>query len=392
MQIRSLTIKRYRGIETFAWKPNPGVNCLVGPGDSFKSTVLAAISLLLAPYPLGACSEFDYYRRRLADGFEMEAYIGNLDLQVLGSEQRLPHFYGWQQDAPVPLAEGEAEPVLRCLVRGTPDLELVYELPMAGADQPPPFSSSLRRKLMLARLAGEERAGRDLRLGTGSLLDRHLKTSEMRSSVHETIANATTAMEVPAPAQTALDGIKTSFSVVGLPADLHLGLVPTQGNALVGMVALMSGESVTEAIPIANAGTGTKQMALLSLSAALVGSAPILVIDEPERGLEPYRQRSVAQRITGLAGTHGQAFLTTHSPAILETLPPDSVWRMRRGQQPLRFGGECSESPFGQGPRSLLRSHAYSLRGRHGNGIARRMVAALARSRPRWPRNPFGGR
>jgi hypothetical protein len=93
MQIRLLTIQRYRGIQAFTWKPNAGINCLIGPGDTYKSTVLAAISLLLAPYPLGACSEFDYYRRRISDGFEIEAYIGNLDLPALGTEQRLPHFF-----------------------------------------------------------------------------------------------------------------------------------------------------------------------------------------------------------------------------------------------------------------------------------------------------------
>ena len=61
--------------------------------------------------------------------------------------------------------------MLRCRVRGNEDLELIYELPIegGGADQSAPFSSALRRKLMLARLAGEERASRDLRLGTGSL-------------------------------------------------------------------------------------------------------------------------------------------------------------------------------------------------------------------------------
>jgi hypothetical protein len=50
---------------------------------------------------------------------------------------------------------------------------------------------------MLARLAGEDRASRDLRLGTGSLLDRHLKTAEMRNSVHAAIANATVNMAIP---------------------------------------------------------------------------------------------------------------------------------------------------------------------------------------------------
>jgi putative ATP-dependent endonuclease of the OLD family len=337
MQIRQLTIRRYRGIEDFTWKPRPGVNCLVGPGDTFKSTVLAAISLLLAPYPLGPCSEFDFHRRRLADGFEIEAYIGNLDLAALGTDQRLPHLFGWNNAHPVPFS---AESVLRCRVRGTADLELVYELPLEGIEQAPPFSSALRRKLMLARLAGEERASRDLRLGTGSLLDRHLKTADMRGSVHAAIADATVDMAIPQASQDALAAITQTFRSAGLPADLHLGLVPTQGNALVGMVALVSGPTVTEAIPLTHAGSGTRQLALISLSAALLGTAPILVIDEPERGLEPYRQRAVTQQLAELSGRDGQVFLTTHSPAILSTLPAGSVWRMRQRQEPICFDSE----------------------------------------------------
>jgi putative ATP-dependent endonuclease of OLD family len=337
MQIRQLTIRQYRGIENFTWRPRPGVNCLVGPGDTFKSTVLAAISLLLAPYPLGPCSEFDFHRRRLADGFEIEAFIGSLDFAALGTDQRLPHLFGWDNGEPVALPEGSAEPVLRCRVRGTPDLELVYELPLEGTEQAPPFSPALRRKLMLARLAGEERASRDLRLGTGSLLDRHLKTSDMRGSVHAAIADATGGMAIPQASQDALAAIMHTFRSAGLPADLHLGLVPTQGNALVGMVALVSGPTVTEAIPLTHAGSGTRQLALISLSAALLGTAPILVIDEPERGLEPYRQRAVTQQLAELAGRNGQVFLTTHSPTILSTLPRGSVWRMRQRQEPLCF-------------------------------------------------------
>jgi putative ATP-dependent endonuclease of the OLD family len=337
MQIRQLTIRRYRGIEDFTWKPRPGVNCLIGPGDTFKSTVLATISLLLAPYPLGPCSEFDFHRRRLADGFEIEAYIGSLDLAALGTDQRLPHLFGWENNRPVPLPEGGAEPVLRCRVRGTPDLELVYELPLEGTEQAPPFSSALRRKLMLARLAGEERASRDLRLGTGSLLDRHLKTADMRGAVHAAIAEATADMTIPQASQDALAAITRTFGSAGLPTDLHLGLVPTQGNALVGMVALVSGPTATEAIPLTHAGSGTRQLALISLSAALLGTAPILVIDEPERGLEPYRQRAVTQQLAELAGRDGQVFLTTHSPTILSTLPPGSVWRMRHRQEPTCF-------------------------------------------------------
>jgi len=288
---------------------------------------------------LGPCSEFDFHRRRLADGFEIEAYIGSLDLAALGTDQRLPHLFGWENGHPVPLPEDGAEAVLRCRVRGTPDLELVYELPIEGTEQAPPFSSALRRKFMLSRLAGEDRASRDLRLGIGSLLDRHLKTSDMRGSVHAAIADATSGMDIPQTSRDALAAITRTFGSAGLPTDLHLGLVPTQGNALVGMVALVSGRTVTEAIPLTHAGSGTKQLALISLSAALLGAAPILVIDEPERGLEPYRQRAVTQQLTELAGHDGQVFLTTHSPTVLSTLPTGSVWRMRQRQEPACFDG-----------------------------------------------------
>jgi hypothetical protein len=55
--IRRLRIRGFRGIADLAWFPEPGINCLVGPGDSGKSTVLAAIALLLSPAPGYSLSE-----------------------------------------------------------------------------------------------------------------------------------------------------------------------------------------------------------------------------------------------------------------------------------------------------------------------------------------------
>jgi len=354
MQVRMLNIRRYRGIDNFSWMPNPGVNCLIGPADSGKSTVLSALSLLLAPYPLSACAEFDYYRRRLADGFEIEAFIGALDLAAIGAVQRVPVLNGWANGGPIPLPEGDAEPVIRCRVRGTADLELVYELPVEGMNPLPPFSPALRRTLLLGRLAGEDRAARDLRLGSGSLLDRHLRTTDMRAPVHAAMANASRELEVPEPAQTALNAIQTLFRQAGLPGDLHLTLVPALGNSLVGMIALALGNRPDEAIPITHSGSGTRQLALLSLSAALVGSAPILVIDEPERGLEPYRQRGAARKIIELIGANGQAFLTTHSPAVLTSIPAPGVWRIRAGQPPLRFDGAPLQAMLRTDPEAFF--------------------------------------
>ncbi|MGH9542808.1 MAG: AAA family ATPase [Terriglobales bacterium] len=47
--IRQITIHNFRSIRQLTWQPAPGLNCLVGHGDSGKSTVLDAIELVLSP-------------------------------------------------------------------------------------------------------------------------------------------------------------------------------------------------------------------------------------------------------------------------------------------------------------------------------------------------------
>lgn len=47
--IRKIEISNFRAIKSLVWSPSPGLNCLIGPGDSGKSTILDAIDLCLAP-------------------------------------------------------------------------------------------------------------------------------------------------------------------------------------------------------------------------------------------------------------------------------------------------------------------------------------------------------
>ncbi|MCR1572651.1 MULTISPECIES: AAA family ATPase [Stenotrophomonas] len=46
-RIRHIAIRNFRSIHSLDWSPSAGVNCLVGPGDSGKSTILDAIDLCL---------------------------------------------------------------------------------------------------------------------------------------------------------------------------------------------------------------------------------------------------------------------------------------------------------------------------------------------------------
>ncbi|WP_082902655.1 AAA family ATPase [Paraburkholderia ginsengiterrae] len=47
-KIRKIEIRNFRGICELDWFPSAGINCLIGPGDTGKSTVLDAIDLCLS--------------------------------------------------------------------------------------------------------------------------------------------------------------------------------------------------------------------------------------------------------------------------------------------------------------------------------------------------------
>jgi putative ATP-dependent endonuclease of OLD family len=97
VQIRRLKIKRFRGIKELAWCPGPGLNCLTGPADAGKSTILEAISLVLSPAPGRVASEYDYFQGAVAEGFSMEALVGKLDDELLSAWPVAP-LYTWMAD------------------------------------------------------------------------------------------------------------------------------------------------------------------------------------------------------------------------------------------------------------------------------------------------------
>lgn len=377
MVIRSLSVRRYRGLEDFSWQPRPGINCLVGPGDAGKTTVLEAIALLLYPRRPPLISEYAYYRRRLSEGFEIEAVIGGLTDAATGA-MRLAPLRGWLNGELHPLPdEGGAEAVLVARVTGSADLELAYELIPASGD-PVPFTTTMRQQLILAELGADERGSRELRLAQGSLLERHLSGIDFRRPLTFAIASASTRLELPDEAERAIERIRERFKSAGLPSALRLGLLAPQGFPLVGLLSLFSGTDPTEAVPLAASGSGTRQLALFRLALSLVEGAPILVFDEPESGLEPYRQRAVIAELRRLIMPGGQAFLTTHSPAILDSLDPGELWLLRAGESPISLGADPIADVVRRAPDALLSRILVLCEGRTEVGFLRPLLDRLA--------------
>lgn len=193
------------------------------------------------------CIEYDFYRRRTIDGFEIEAVIGGAEIERFFAESKaLPRTWGWKDKTVVPLPDvDEAEPVLLCRVRGTADLEVLHELPLEGADGAS-FTVGQRRQILLAQLVGDADPSREFRVTPGTLASRHLTTEGFRSSISAALAGASSSLELPSALEESLTSLGQLLSEKGLPNDLHLGLLPQRPGGLPSLVSVFVGDNPAE--------------------------------------------------------------------------------------------------------------------------------------------------
>lgn len=59
--IRNIEVRNFRSISHVNWWPKPGLNCLIGPGDSGKSSLLDAIDLALGARRSYPFSDADFH-------------------------------------------------------------------------------------------------------------------------------------------------------------------------------------------------------------------------------------------------------------------------------------------------------------------------------------------
>ena len=60
-RIRAIEINNFRGIRELLWFPSPGHNCLIGPGDSGKSSILDAVDFCLGARRNIQFTDADFY-------------------------------------------------------------------------------------------------------------------------------------------------------------------------------------------------------------------------------------------------------------------------------------------------------------------------------------------
>ena len=324
--INRLKIQRFRGIKDMTWMPMRGLNVILGGGDVGKTTIIEAISLLFSPSTIQALATSDYNACNEKDGFLIEAVV-TMPSDWAANEQKSLWPWLWNgKDVVVPSDEEDVqngEPVYRFRVRGTDEFETAHEVLMPD-ESVLNFSSAMRRAIGLVRLSGEDRNDRDLRLVHGSALDRLISDKGLRSRLTNELGKRAIGSELSDDGKTRLSELDKEFRERNLPSGLDLAVTGSQGISIASLIGLTA-DNAGVRLPLASWGTGTRRLAALTVAEEDQGSAPLVLVDEVERGLEPYRQQSLCKK---LQESRSQVFVTTHSPTVIAAAADATFWHV----------------------------------------------------------------
>ena len=336
MRIVKVTAHNFRGIRELEWTTgSQPLCCLVGPGDSGKSTVLDAIEAALSPrwYTFG---EADFNGCDTSRPIKIEVTIAELSKALLSDEKFGLYIRGLGPDGTVrdePI-DGD-EPVLTMRLGVDATLEPVWEVVNDRTPYPRTMSNRDRALFRVVRLNGDDT--RHLTWGQGSVLS---KLTESGDEAAQQLAEAYRAAkasarlhEIESLAKVAAEAQARALEVGAMVEDQYVpGLELLKGGFSSGSIALHDGP-----VPLRMAGTGTRRLASLAVQRAATEEGAIILIDEIEQGLEPHRilgalvhlRKSQATASTARTPT-GQIVLTTHSDVALSEVPPESLFVCRR--------------------------------------------------------------
>ena len=335
-RIRKIEIANFRGIQLLAWCPTPSINCLIGPGDSGKSTVLDAIDLCLGARRNVQFSDADFFGLDITTPISITLTLGDLDdsmgtLEGFGAFLRGYHANsGVVEDEPSVGVE-----VVLCLnLTVASDLEPSWTLVSDRAAQQG-IAKTLAWKDRVALAPTRIGALADFNLGwqRGSVLNR---ISEERADASAVLVKAARDAR-SAFGDQAEQELREALGIVTTTAQ-ELGVnIGAKARALLDSHSVsFSGGTISlhneSGIPLRSLGVGSTRLLVAGLQRKAAGQASIVLSDELEYGLEPHR---IARFLGSLGAKDAdaplQVFLTTHSPVALRELSGGQLFVLRRG-------------------------------------------------------------
>lgn len=99
MRIRQIRIRNFRGIKTLDWSlPDRTVICLLGEGDSTKSTILEALRRAFHPHWKLDFTDADFHHGNTLDELSIEVTVGDLSAEFISVSKFGHQLRGWDKE------------------------------------------------------------------------------------------------------------------------------------------------------------------------------------------------------------------------------------------------------------------------------------------------------
>ncbi|HUZ95433.1 MAG TPA: AAA family ATPase [Edaphobacter sp.] len=366
MKVVLLKIENFRGIQS-AELAFDGHALLVGVNNIGKSTICEALDLVLGPDRLNRLppiEEYDFYNGKylkLAEKEGEEPTSITLRVEVILTElsaevqkRCASHIEFWHTVEKRLLKHGEAAtantgtsiPCLRLETVGRYDPEedeftaetLYTHSPAASEGEKDIVRRDIKRMFGFLYLRALRTGSRALSLERGSLLDVLLRLQKVRTGLWEQTIEQLRGLDIEKnaaelePVLTAIEERLSSYvsaSKLGRKTKLYVSQL-TREHLRKTMAFFLAMREDQEPVPFQQAGTGTLNtlvLALLSFIAELKPDSVIFAMEEPEIAVPPHTQRRIADYL--LFNTK-QAFVTSHSPYVIERFTPQNTFLLTR--------------------------------------------------------------
>ena len=324
MRLRHVQIERFRGIKQLDWTVGGAFVCLIGPGDSTKTTILDAIELALSPRWNVPFDDADFYESKTDEPLSIIVTVGDLPDELKSDAKYGLLARGWNStdglhDEP---QDGD-ELVLSIRLQVDRSLEPSWTVFNDRESAGRLVGARDRERLGCTRLG--EYLDRHFAWGRGSILSR---LTEEGDSLSEVLAEANRAARLKLTSlgpeelptlRLAAEKVKTAGAKLGVGprGDYRPNLDVKAVTVGEGALSLHDGD-----VPVRRAGLGSRRLLAMAMQREVVKSRGLTLIDEIEHGLEPHRIRLVLQvlREATDSGEAGHVLLTTHVPVVVQEL------------------------------------------------------------------------
>ncbi|MCX6157144.1 MAG: ATP-binding protein [Ignavibacteriae bacterium] len=335
-KIHTLKIANYRGFKKF--EQVFGMTdfiCLIGRGDSGKTTILEAISSVLSPIWNLSFYDTDFYKVEITNPIEIEVSLYELPNALIHENKFGLYIRGLDKATGIIHDEikDEHEPVLTIKLIVKKDLEPKWFVTNdRNGQEPIEIHATDRAKLNVFMVSDYIDRHFTWNKGTPlySLLKQDGSNEEKTSIIVDAFRDAKQNIDPDAfkYLNNVVKNIKKSASNLGVDIENTSTSIDFKDIAIKdGRICLHE-----DNVPFRLKGKGTKRLISVAIQTELAKSGGILLIDEIELGLEPDRAQHLVRTLK--KPNIGQVFITTHSRDILVELKATDIYKIEKN-------GEC---------------------------------------------------